>query len=52
MWWVKAVFILFTPVFADFDAELLKVSNEFDSPGNVSTYFQVNIGNMYFRYII
>ena len=53
MWWVKAVFILFTTVLADFDADLLKLSEEFDSPGNVfQPVFIVNIVNIYFRYTV
>ena len=53
MWWVKAVFILFTTVLADFDADLLKLSEEFDSPGNViQPVFIVNIANIYFRYSV
>ena len=53
MWWVKAVFILFSTVVADFDADLLKLSEEFDSPGNVfQPVFIVNIANIYFRYTV
>ena len=51
MWWLRAVFILFSTVVADFDADLLKLSEEFDSPGNVfQPVFIVNIANIYFRY--
>ena len=35
MWWLGAVFILFSIVGADFDADLLQLSDEFVSPGNV-----------------
>ena len=47
------MFILFTTVLADFDADLLKLSGEFDSPGNVfQPVFIVNIVNIYFRYTV
>ena len=50
MWWVKAVFILFSTVVADFDADLLKLSEEFDSPGNVhQPVFIVNIAKYLFQ---
>ena len=38
---------------ADFDADLLKLSEEFDSPGNViQPVFIVNIANIYSRYSV
>ena len=50
MWWLRAVFILFSTVVADFDADLLKLSEEFDSPGNVhQPVFIVNIAKYLFQ---
>ena len=45
MWWLGAVFILVSIVGADFDGDLLQLSDEFVSPGNAlpNMFLIVNI---------
>ena len=53
MWWLGAVFILVSIVGADFDGDLLQLSDEFVSPGNAlpNPFLIVNIAKYLFQII-